>query len=271
MSNWYDRSPVIIDSSGILAESISASSKNSVEGLRALGRKGIVGRSAQGPNQTSISVDYYLEPGNEPNYNRLQSWKEDLITNNYSPLKIEVMGITGSGWIDRYSVKSTINSPAKVSVSYTVYGEMSGVNSTGITVSLDQTQTSGIGHGWSTYLLPNNEVTELFSDFEYSCSLNWKPFFVLGNKTPIQMQLINATETMSLSRNSFLPITFSGQPANEFYNGITGLEINGLEAMWGNDTSKISFSISGAPVTTSDFSLSNNGYLVVKSSITKYF
>jgi hypothetical protein len=231
----------------------------------------VVNQVARGPIETSISVDYYVEPSNEPNYRRILSWIADTTTNNFTPLRIETCGITGSGWIERYSIKSQVNAPAKATVSYILYDEMAGTNTTAVTGIFDQTETSGLVHGWSTSLLPNNLSDVLYSNFEYNCNLDWKPMFVMGNKRPIQMQLVGATESMAITRNISIPITFSGQPSNEYYNGITGIKADVLQVIWGETSNPLLFNISGSPVLNSDLSLSDNGYLSVRSSINKYY
>ncbi len=270
MANFYDVADVVVNGSGIMAQSVSVSSRNSVEGLKALGRKGQFQYGARGPLETNISIDYYLEPGNEPNYARLTTWKTDTTNNHFLPIRLEIMGITGSGWIDKYTVKGVVNEPARASVSYVVYSEMVGVNTTGITGVYDQSQIEGIAHGWSTTLLPNTSRNTLYSEFEYECALEWKPLFILGQKAPAQMQLVGATEEMSIIRNVYKNITFSGQPSHEYYD-ITGIQMDGLAAYWGDSTTGINFNVSGVPVINSDFTLNTNGYLNVRSSIRKYY
>lgn len=271
MSNWYDNAEVIVNGSGIMAESLSVSSRNSVEGVKALGFKGQVQYVARGPLQTNVAIDYFLEPANEPNFSQIGSLKSNLTSYNYPPMRIEICGITGSGWIERYTAKTTTNTPTKATVNYVIYDELSGRNSLQVTGIFDQSQLLRTAHGWSTFLIPNTATDTIFSEFEYNCSIDWKPIFGLGKKSPIQMQLGGINENLSITRNIFKPITYSGQPSYEYYDGFTGIVLSGLEASWGVGTSGITFNISGVPVINSDMSINTNNYITVKSSINKYY
>lgn len=269
MPNWYDNSQFIVNATGILAESVSLSLKNSIEDAKAIGNYGAI-QTPKGPVLGNITCDYYLEVGNEPNYQTIQGLKESIF-NDYPPLQLEICGITGAAYINRYTIRVSPNNITRASVSYVSYDQWSGINNTAVTGVFDQTRTSGLNHFWSTYLVPSESTDIIFSDFEYDCSIDWSPIFVLGGKTPFQMQLNGMREQMSITRNIFKTVTFDGEDASDYYDGITGIALSGLEAIYGTPTSGLVFNVSGVPVINSDMSLANRNYITVRSSIQKFY
>ena len=269
--NWYDQAQVIVNGSGIMANSVSISSKNSVEGIKSLGVYGAVNQVPKGPLETNISCDYILEIGNEPNYNELQYLKTIPDTNSYSPLKVEICGVTGYCYMDRYGVRVRQNSPTTVSVSYRAFEELEGVPSTEVTGVFDQSEARNVSHSWSTFILPEASDDAIFSDFSYDAQLSWRPIYRLGSRYPSQVQLGGIKETMAITRNLYKPITFSGESSERYYAFTSGIQLNGLEAIYGNSTDNITFAITGVPVVNSEYSLSSPNYSAVTSRIEKYY
>lgn len=67
-------------------------------------------------------------------------------------------------------------------------------------------------HGWTTFVTTSSGfLTTKTYEMDYNFQANWKPTYILGQKNPIQVDLLSCAENISLIREDFYNVTFSGQ------------------------------------------------------------
>ena len=86
---YFNDVEVTVNGTGILANSASISSRNQIQPVRVLGRKGIAFQAPAGPIQSDFSISYLPETNNEPNYNIVKALTGDNSDN--------IQGVKGLG------------------------------------------------------------------------------------------------------------------------------------------------------------------------------
>jgi len=92
-----------------------------------------------------------------------------------------------SGYLNSYSVNCAVGTVPKVSASFAVYDEMrSGVNATGSTNTNIFIPSQG-----SITATCDNSSTNRVVGFDYSLTLNKKPYYSIGSEGPVEVKHIN--------------------------------------------------------------------------------
>ena len=223
---FFDNCGVSINGSGILAESVGFSMQNSLQSFPALGYKI---PSTQIPTdfiRGSLSISYFAERDNEPNIQIINKIKSGEQFANWSPEQIIFGNITGSGYLENYSLKITPLDQAKATANYGIF-----IPSSGQMIASKSSRNplfSGVADGWNTVLSSPGEVTDTLNlfDFTYSFRAAWQPVYVIGNTLPIQTQLLNGEESLSLLTDTPEDILFSGSQLTTVTNNYTGISLN---------------------------------------------
>jgi hypothetical protein len=109
-----------------------------------------------------------------------------------------------SGYLNSYSVNCAVGSIPKVNTSITVYDEMA----SGIDMSGDITTQLSIPRQGSISATCDNSTTNRVVGFDYSLTVNRKPYYTIGSETPVEVKLIrpiNYTASVQLEvDNAFL-------------------------------------------------------------------
>lgn len=241
----FENCDVIINGSGILAQSASIDSSNSLIPVYTVGRKGIINQSPNGPITNKFSFSYIPEISNEPSYNQaifLKNMLNDLL---YSGIRLNIGGIEGDNcYLENYSLKVSTNNITQANAGYVNYIPLNGG------LSLQQSQIvynsmGTLGHGWSTFILSTGDFSILPSyELDYSLSLKWEPIYTIGQKYPVQVKLLEGEEKITIMRDVFYSVDFSGNDAcNQLFHcssdsqeiNVYGLSINcALPSITGN-------------------------------------
>ena len=256
---------ISINNTGIMAQSVSINSSNSTFPVQSIGKKGLSRYIANGPVTHSVSIDYILNTDKEPNYNIFNSIKSHINLGSFEKCEIVMGGISGSFYLDSYSVSSSPNNLTTAKATYISFEEsLSGfLNDSKITDgSLDYVgSTTGFSNGWSTYFYENEELSQSsVYDFSYSFRASWEPSYVMGSKIPSQVDLMEYSESISVIRDIYTKPIFSGDELY-FSQDITGnfngtnrnseLRVYGLWRLCGGDGNFLNFSLSGSSITSS--------------------
>ena len=92
-----------------------------------------------------------------------------------------------SGYLSSYSVNCAVGAIPKVNTSFIVYDEMrSGVNATGTTNTSIYIPSQG-----SITATCDNSTSNRVIGFDYSLTVNKKPYYTIGSETPTEVKHIN--------------------------------------------------------------------------------
>ncbi len=209
----FDKCDVKINGTGIIAESASIDESVQLQFIEAVGYRGNLGPSSNGPRISTIQIDYFIETRNEPNYKIVSGLKRNQNTFHYEPISVVVNSITGSGYLENYLIRTTQDDLARASATFICFVPLSGnLTETRWTGVVNRDGVSGLAHGWNTkmYLPDNSTATDNFYSFGYEFKANWDPIYVVGAQRPAQVQLAQINETVSLNSDFYRPIFNSG-------------------------------------------------------------
>lgn len=274
---WFDNCDVAIGGSGIMSDSASIEVNNELEPIYSLGRKGIGNQSPNGPIRANFRISYYCELSNEPSFKELNGIKS-LTGFNYSGVQIEIGGITGYNcYLTDYSVRAQPNSLTRASVSYASFTEPSGQisNKKGV---IQYNLSGAFAHGWSTYILTTTGfLTAPTYNFDYTFNANWTPIYILGQQHPLQVNLLDAHERMTLVRESFYNINFSGEnPIGRVFDANEYPTVKFLNLGFCCDTAdsgcqSLTFNVSGARIINSTIDGNLDDFVKSSTVIQKHY
>lgn len=298
---------VTINQTGIMAQSVTVNSSNSNVAIKSLGKKGFSKYVPSGPVTHTVSLDYTLKTEKEPNYQIYNTIKSYINSSSFSPVTIQVGGISGSFYLESYSVSSSPNNLTTAKANYVSFEEsLSGylndekrenyfilttesgediVTEDGVSTiitegSLDYVgDYNGFANGWTTYFYENEVATSNdVYDFNYSFQTNWQPTYLIGRKTPSQVDMISFQESISVIRDIYTKPRFSGEELY-FSQNITGnfngtnrnseLRIYGLYKLCGETGDYLNFNLSGADIMSSTINYSLNDLILTETNATK--
>ncbi len=221
----FENCDVVVNGSGIMAETASLNTQSQVSAIQSLGYLRPFGYTPVGPFQTNLQINYFFEPGNEPIYayvNTIKSMLTGFI--NDEPRIVSVAGLTGTYYIDNYSIQSQEHQPLKATVSLISFYPISGiVQTSNQSVNYNLSLSASLGHYYSSVLCIKNVdpitpskisfntyETKNIREFNYSIKLNWNPIFSLGNPYPVTVRFNSAEETVSILHDDFSLIAPTG-------------------------------------------------------------
>ena len=222
MALFFNECNVAVNGSGIMASTASIATTNSLAPIRSVGKKGIIYQAPAGPLTTKYNMSYIVETNNEPNYNIVQALKATENQFHNTPIIVEVGGIRASCYLTNYSLNCKPNEPVTASVSYQSYRDTTGSlsSNTATSVHYNIQRSSGIAHGWTSFISTSvSAMTNKSYGFDYGFEMTWQPAFSFGRLHPYDVRFINATETITLERDTAYDVTFSGQKAGPLLFG----------------------------------------------------
>lgn len=258
----FDKCQVLINNTGILANSANISSENSLQPIKSVGYRGVSSMTPVGPIGHSIDINYTVQLDKDPNFLTVSGLKE-YNSGTLTPSIIEIGGITGFGYISNYSFNVTPNNVINANVSFACYNDFSG--------DLKEMQYSGnigndqnIAHSWSTFFNSNNNyISNPILNLDYSFQANWQPIYTVLHKEARHVELISAEERVSITKGDYTKINYSGQKSEDVFSLESGdnLDLAGLnilssnqyeiEAPDLNNITKLSLNLSGFDITSS--------------------
>ena len=266
-----------------MAQSASINSSNSTFPVQSIGNRGFSKYIANGPITHSVSLDYILKTDNEPNYQIYNAIKDHVNSSTFQECELVIGGISGSFYLDSYSVSSSPNNLTTARASYISFEEtLSGyLNDSKIpkeTVDYVASNT-GFSNGWSTYFYENNELVQnSVYDFSYSFQSSWEPSYVIGSKVPSQVDLMGYSESITVLRDVYTKPVFSGEELY-FSQNISGdfdgvargseLRVYGLWKLCNGTGDFLNFSLSGASINSSSVNYSLGDIVLTETSASK--
>ena len=285
MALFFNKCNVVVNGSGIMASTASITTTNSLTPIRSVGKKGIIYQAPTGPLTTKYNMSYIVETNNEPNYNIVQALKttENQFHNN--PIVVEVGGIRACCYLTSYSLDCKPNGPVTASVSYQSYKDTTGSlsSTTATPVIYNTLRSSGIAHGWTSFIsTSSNSITNKSYGFDYGFDMNWTPAFTFGRLDPYDVRFTNATETITLERDTDYDVTFSGQKASSVLlgSGVLGyveddknINLHAIGMLCDSETydSKLSFDISEATIVENSLNAAIDDLVMSKLVLKNYY
>lgn len=217
----FDQIDVSVNNSGILSTNSSINTSNSIEAAYILGYSRPINQIPQGPVKSTFNSTYFPVIGQEPNYtivNKIKSMVNDSI---YSGEMIVFAGLSGHNWfLDNYGFKVQPNNIVESNISYSLFDQLQG-GITKKTNTINYLDGGSLAHSWTTYILDseNYQTTSIY-EFNYDFKVNWQPIYVIGQKTPIEVKLLSAVETISFNMDDFRNVLFTGE--NVYNHILTG-------------------------------------------------
>ena len=237
MAIYFDKAVVTVNNINLMADSATIDYSNTVVPLYSLGRRGSFIQAPQGSVKSNFNINYYVSTVKEPNFTIANQIRTGHSTFNYTSTQVAIAGITGQCYLESYNLKVQPNEPTKASVSYVAYSKLSGSlqsksdgspGSSGFSgavsgfegysgataTTFDMNQLS---HGWTTFIsnITNYKDIPTYS-FEYNLNAKWQPIYIIGNKYPIQMQLLGGQESLKLIRDVYKEVQFSGEELKNY-------------------------------------------------------
>jgi hypothetical protein len=221
----------------LLADSASLTTQNNAQQYPTIGFK----PSAPVPSdffRGNLSFSYFAEPDNEPVFGCVNYLKTAENFYNWPATPVVFAGLSGSGYLDTYSLKASPNEPLKASASFLLFAAPTGqISNTQVSRTISY---SGVANGVNLSLVPGDIRVNIF-DFSYSFRVDWEVLYTVGVVTPLQIKMAGAQESFTFVGDVYRSALLTGEGIEASLSGITGVSF----LNW-NLSSKIVFPISGA-------------------------
>lgn len=272
----YNEVDVLIDGSGVAAESATISAENGLSPVIILGRKGNQGQFPDSPFIGDINLSYLLQTTFDAPYNFVNSLRTSHQTTTYAPHTVVVGGITGEGYLSNFSFQATPNNPVYARASYRVFNQFSGfLERKRGNINYLPFGASGIAHGYSLFITSTgNYSTVPTYQFDYSFDAEWEPVYVIGSVFPRQVQFMGAKESFRLVRDNYTGLLYSGSYATGYFNfgnqsNISGIGLGQLGTPTYNAI--LVFDISGAQVKNHSVEVQSEDFIRITTEATNYY
>lgn len=233
---YFQECNVTINGTGLVCEAAQIDSKNSLTPIYVLGKKGTISQSPNGSIENVFNINYYIDLKREPSYgisNQIKTLTDD---GSYSGVAIAVGGITGrSCFLNSYSFSVQPNDLIRANATYTSFRPLIGNLAF---LSGDYYNTiQTLGHAWTTYALSTGNVTSLpVYKLDYNFQAEWKPTYTISRPYPVQVNLMSASEEISVLIDRYYDIRFSGEsPMLRLFSGgainDSGIKVSGLAVL----------------------------------------
>jgi hypothetical protein len=215
MSLFFTDSSIFINGSGIVAESAGLSSTNGITPINIFGYNNNYNKGIDGPLQHNLSISYVVETSADPIYNILTYLQTGYNNFHFNSSRIISANISGEYYLKNYSISVSPNTVVKSSVNFVGFNNVSGSFAPQPKYSYQNT----IANGSNILFFKNGiSIPSVIYDFQYSFEVEWTPEYIIGQTTPIQVQLSNKNETIKIIKDTFLVPNFSGNNFLENFN-----------------------------------------------------
>jgi hypothetical protein len=222
---FYDNVDVVINGSGILAQSANISQVNYLDPAYILEKRGEMSQPVKDSIRSKLGVRYLVQVDYEPCLAIVDSIKKFRTDDHIAPsFVVEVANISGSFYLEDYSMSIQPNQTVDANATFVSYEPLTGdigekrdgENAINYTpeVTPGVNQQPNLAHGWTTFVTDSSTARSFpIYKFDYQFRAQWNPIYTMGHKFPRQVQLLNAGEMLVLERDNFKHITFSGEKA----------------------------------------------------------
>lgn len=272
----FDQIDCLINKSGIMADSASIGNESSVKPVAALGRRGIIGYSNDGGLRNTFDFSYTLDLNSEPNAAIAETIKNDFQNFHYEPIQLVVAGITGSGYLDSYSIKISPNDLGRANASYISFIPITGVlQEKNNNISYNVSGYSGLAHGWTTHLYSSKQGEQIpIYELSYNFKADWQPVYKIGQTNPAQVQLMGISEEIDLVRDIFRNVSFSGDDSKTFLEMTKRNDVINFDSLandHGNGQTNLTLNIKNAKVKSTQVEAENENFVRVRTRMNKYY
>lgn len=269
---YFNDCKVVVQDSGVLAETVSVDISNNLRPIYVLGKKGAVNQSLFGGLQGGFRFSYSVEVSNEPNFGLVSYIKDNSDHNaSYSAIQLSAGGLSGSCYLTSYDLSLEANGNAQASVDWGTFQKISG-DFVATPYSLNTSGSSGIAHSWTTkfYLNDIEVLTGKIYSFNYSFRSQWEPFYSLGNIAPTQVNFGNAEEKFSLGLETYKAANVSGEFIDS-YLGINKVRIYSLADIITGSDAYLEFNFATGVVASVQSSAAMDDIMRTTVTIQKFF
>jgi len=265
---------VSISGTPILANNVSITENSALKPIRIMG---LIGRNKTTPisdKRNSIEINYVVETNQEPNFYLAKNIR-DYNTSSF-PVRIIIGGITGDGYLNRYSISIEPNNQIRASVSYDVFGDLKGdlqSQPPSISTGYNKLNSSGIAHYWTTYAktIDGTSSGDLLQG-NYSFNANWNPIYGIGSAAPVDVVLLSSEENYSFISEHNYHVKNSGQPFEEVFEGIEMIEINNQSSEWSSDNNNsLKLYPASGKINSQKINFLEGSPILVETNIVKFY
>lgn len=273
MSLKYNQINLSVNGKYLLSDNTSISINSNQEPIYSLNTKNVFDNAPTNFKGT-LTISYFLEPGNEPNYTTITG----LINNTTIPLQslINIGNIYITGYLSNYSLQLLPGQLIKSTASYDIFTPITGnliSQNVGDWNNFDINNSSGISNYWSVQLysgaspLSNSNVLQ----FDYSVSIKMTPIYSLGNPYPSQIYINNISENLNLLGEKQINPSFSGKAIDLLLPELQNIKINNISSLWDNTiNNSITIPITGMIMQSFNSTISNDNEIFFGSNFSKY-
>ena len=282
---YFDNCDVRINGTGVLADSASINSRNSISPAYSLGFKYPLNQVSEGPIETNIGVSYFMIISGDPIFPIVNTLKNLDPSVPYSGISgVLIGGVTGFNcYLNSFSIRSNPNELTKVNASFITFNSLSGQfrNKTSPQIIFGDGSESSLGIGWTTLILSGNSYqTNPIYELNYNFNAIWHPVFLLGSQTPSQVILQGISERISFAREQYFHVNYSGEvpygvETNKMINGFpdqSSITFSGYgTGSLVNNFPPLTINISGSRIQSSDVQARIDDFVRTTTTITNYF
>ena len=261
---------VIINGTGLVADSASISERNSIKPAYGIGHFRSV-MLPDGPKTSEIQINYILNPLRETNLQIINDIKSNPPIIN--PVNIEIAGLRCSGYITSFSFSLSPSEKIVASVSYISYHDLVGQISKKRGTVFYDTNPISAGHGWSSVVNSGDGNFAKTYNLSYDCSIDYQPFYSFGSTTPNQVLFIGGKESAKVTKEDFTSVNFSGQSGayQVFSSSGESILLYNLNKEMDADTPSLKIDLRSATVSTSRLSARVDDYIQTEISLEREF
>lgn len=273
MSLKYNQINLKINNSNILADSVNVSESSPQKPIYSFNNN-VPYDNTPSNIKGNISISYFLEPQNEPNYHILSGLLND--STSITPSIINIGDIYITGYLSNFSLKLAPNSLIKVSSDFEIYYPFTGIfvaQSSGDWNLYNTSNSSGLSHYWSAQFFSGNSVisNNNILQLDYQTSINLTPIYGIGDPYPKQVYIQNIEENVNILSEQQINPSFSGQKIEDILSSLQQLKINNISSQWDNSINyNINIPLTGFLLKESKSSLQIDNLIFFEMNFSRY-
>ena len=274
----FDDVDVVINGSGILAESASLSQQVAPSQVKSLGYNGVLGATPSQNVSNTLVLNYYLDTRKDYGldyiaYLRSGGCYSQIPDKTY----IALAGVTGEYYLANLSLRGSPGEPIKISSSYVGFVDVTGsIQNKTNAINYGYLAQSGLANGNSLFITnPSNYLTNhTIYDFEYGFRGDWRPEYSIGSKNPAQIQFLAGNEQTSFYTDTWSKIQVSGQEVTGYFgigSSLSRVSIYGLGYLNGNTSFLTTIDLSGMKITNNAEEIRTQDIVRIKIAAERQF